>query len=239
MGSSESRGNTGAQVSDTGRVDGVGRPPRVPFPFPVGTVVGSLTIIDYRRHRTSKGRSLGFQPVGRCKCGWEGFIHKRYLTPDTWTGRGCPECRRTRTERYRAALPDTAQRTRLLGRLSGIIHRCLNPKHPAYKSYGGRGITVCQEWVDDYSTFLRFFQTLPGWENPDLDLDRINNDGGYEPGNVRLVTRSENCKNKRKVSVMQDRIDALEAEVRDLRSRLGGSEEPVHDLELAGTADCA
>lgn len=72
--------------------------------------------------------------------------------------------------------------------------RCLNPNHAAYENYGGRGITVCQQWVESFETFLADVGCKP---DPDLTLDRIDNDGNYEPGNIRWATRSQQNSNQR------------------------------------------
>lgn len=79
-----------------------------------------------------------------------------------------------------------------------IKQRCLNPKCHAYYNYGGRGITVCDEWMD-FEPFLAWALDS-GWEKG-LDIDRIDNDGDYRPENCRFVTRSENINNRR-VSVL-------------------------------------
>ena len=75
-----------------------------------------------------------------------------------------------------------------------MIQRCTNPNAPNWYLYGGRGITVCQRWRDSYTDFLADVGPRPG---VDLSLDRIDNDGNYEPGNVRWATRSEQQRNKR------------------------------------------
>lgn len=72
--------------------------------------------------------------------------------------------------------------------------RCLNPRHSKYHRYGGRGITICDEWRDDPVAFCAW-ATANGWQ-PGLQLDRINNDGNYEPGNCRFVTHAENQRNR-------------------------------------------
>lgn len=70
--------------------------------------------------------------------------------------------------------------------------RCLNPKNARYSRYGGRGITVCDRWRNSFSNFLADMGESP----PGLTIDRINNDGNYEPGNCRWIPAAEQAKNK-------------------------------------------
>jgi hypothetical protein len=76
----------------------------------------------------------------------------------------------------------------------GIKARCLNTEHPAFSDYGGRGIVICDRWRDDVHTFIADVGPKP---TPKHEIDRIDNDRGYEPGNVRWATRSENDRNRR------------------------------------------
>jgi hypothetical protein len=77
---------------------------------------------------------------------------------------------------------------------TGMISRCTNENAESYPNYGGRGITVCESWRD-YANFLADMGRRP---SPDHQLDRYpNNDGNYEPGNVRWATRAEQAVNKR------------------------------------------
>lgn len=73
--------------------------------------------------------------------------------------------------------------------------RCGNPKHPHYANYGGRGIQVCERWLHSFESFLADMGTLP---SPELTLDRIDNDRGYEPGNVRWADRKTQNQNRRR-----------------------------------------
>jgi hypothetical protein len=72
-----------------------------------------------------------------------------------------------------------------------MIGRCTNPDHPQFKWYGGRGISVCERWMD----VEKFFEDmLPRPDGPRMSIDRIDNDGDYEPGNCQWITQSENSR---------------------------------------------
>lgn len=75
-----------------------------------------------------------------------------------------------------------------------IKARCLNPNHIAYPDYGGRGISIHPDWQDNFPAFLEHVGSRP---SKHYSLDRIRNDRGYEPGNVRWATRLEQNNNRR------------------------------------------
>lgn len=74
-----------------------------------------------------------------------------------------------------------------------MVDRCDNPKNPAYKNYGGRGITVCERW----RTAANFLADIGPRPTERHSLERINNDFGYSPSNCRWATPKEQCNNKR------------------------------------------
>jgi hypothetical protein len=88
-------------------------------------------------------------------------------------------------------------KTSMYSRWSMMKTRCTNPNFKQYKDYGGRGITVCKEWLNDYAAYEKYVMSLPNAKSPGYSVDRIDNDGDYEPGNIKWSTRSEQNNNKR------------------------------------------
>ena len=78
-------------------------------------------------------------------------------------------------------------------RWRNMMRRCYRTDHPKYKHYGGRGITVCERWHD----FHAWFDDVGEPPGPNLSWDRIDNNGNYEPGNMRWVTMSVQLGNRR------------------------------------------
>ena len=222
-------GNGGPRNPDGTWVGGVATGNYKPFPFPVGTRFGELTVLGWGRCLTPRG-SYEYKALCRCTCGSETYVTRYTLKSGRSTR--CNVCAKKASSKkrwwcYAGAMADVEHRSRLLSRLSAAIARCHNPKNSYFKHYGERGISVCDEWRADRAAFLRYIQTCPGWDIPSLEMDREEVDGNYEPGNIRFVTRAVNLQNKRQVITMQRRIQELEAENADLRSSLRRAEAPV------------
>jgi hypothetical protein len=102
------------------------------------------------------------------------------------------------------------------------MHRCFDEKTKAYPNYGGRGITICERWRD-VRNFVADIESEIGPKpaDPKLTLDRTDNNGNYEPGNIRWATRKQQVLNRRpdKGSLAEQRIAELEARIAVLEGR--------------------
>jgi hypothetical protein len=88
---------------------------------------------------------------------------------------------------------------------SAMRNRVLNASHMWYHRYGGRGITICERWLNSFENFITDMGRKP---SPEFTLGRIDNDGNYEPGNCKWATMSEQATN-REAGSRQQRIGKL------------------------------
>ena len=84
-------------------------------------------------------------------------------------------------------------KTRLYNIYSGMKQRCYNPNNQHYQWYGGKGITICNEWINDNGLQNFIDWALNHGYNENLTIDRIDNNQGYSPDNCQWVTQSVNC----------------------------------------------
>jgi len=104
---------------------------------------------------------------------------------------------------------------------ASILQRCYNPKHPHFDLWGGRGITVCQEWREGFEAFYRDMGPKP---TPLHSIDRIDNDGNYEKTNCRWTTKDVNSSNQRRASFLEiggEKLTFKQARLRSGMSKAG------------------
>lgn len=157
--------------------------------------------------RVENDASGGRRYLCRCYCGEEWPVSAGSLRGNNTRSCGCQGGYASRLLIRYADRADEIKR--LVKNWDTINRRCHNVHHPAYSRYGGRGVTVCDEWredgpwdgrdVDDPQSnpFERFFETVGFKPSPQHSLDRIDNDGGYSPDNVRWATLAEQMANTR------------------------------------------
>ncbi len=86
-----------------------------------------------------------------------------------------------------------------------MIRRCTSSKHTDYKNYGGRGIRVCERWLNSFENFLADVGERPMGKT----LDRRENEGNYEPGNCRWATATEQNRNSRHTKLNVDLVQEI------------------------------
>lgn len=162
-----------------------------------GQRFGRLTVI--RREGATPQRLATW--LCRCDCGNECVVCRTCLIAGRTRSCGCLNIERIKEHRT----THKKIKTRLYGVWANMIQRCTNPKHNRYHRYGGRGITVCDEWRNDFQAFYDWAMATGYDENApkgQCTIDRIDNDKGYSPDNCRwadAITQRSNQSNNRKV----------------------------------------
>ena len=168
------------------------REPSYNFQDLTGKIFGKLTVLERVKN---KGEKVCWRC--RCKCGNTCIVQGNSLKNGDTQSCGCL--------RHKSPPNKThgMKGTNVYGVWSSIKTRCFNPKRKAYKNYGGRGITMYPAWVNDFQAFYNYVSQLPHFGEEGYTLDRIDNDGNYEPNNLRWTDRKTQARNRRNNSFIE------------------------------------
>lgn len=156
-----------------------------------GYKTGRLTVINkaYSKQGTTRIRHYW---ECKCECGKIVFIVADSLTKTKSCG-----CLHNEITALINKSHGEARKTKEYSIWASMKNRCIQKSHKQYHRYGGRGIKICERWINNYSNFLSDMGRVPNHgDGIRYSLDRINNDGNYEPSNCKWSTYKEQANNK-------------------------------------------
>ena len=152
----------------------------------IGKTFGSWAVLE--RKENDKKNNARF--LCKCKCGKEKIVYKQSLVHGISKSCGCNNYKNLRVTPTRHGMSGTPIHTVW----THMRSRCLNSRNKNYKNYGGRGIKICSEW-DVFENFYEW--SMNNGYRKELSIDRIDNDGNYEPSNCRWATNKVQQNNTR------------------------------------------
>lgn len=173
----------------------------------VGIRSGRLQVIQFDHTRYAGTRRAEAMWRCRCDCGEESVVRANSITRQTVKSCGCVSP--TPWKHGGCNLPEYRVWRSMVG-------RCHHRGNTRFQSYGGRGITVCQRWRDNFAHFLADMGPRPSQAH---SIDRIDNDRGYEAANCRWATAHEQVRNTRRNHYIE--VNGERATITDWSRRLG------------------
>lgn len=174
-----------------------------------GKTYNRWTVLSF--HSTDENHNLKW--LCRCECGTVRPVNGSNLTRGLTKSCGCYQ------DDQRHQMSDTP----VYSVWVSMMQRCTNPKSQSYVNYGGRGIKVCERWLD----FENFYEDMG--EPDGLTLERVDNDGDYEPGNCMWASRGEQARNNRRNNLItwDGRTQCLTDWCEELSPLLGTSPQTI------------
>ena len=144
----------------------------------VGKTIGCYTVLDdYKRMQYKHGTKILWKC--KCSCGNERYVYRDTLLHGL--NQYCEKCR-----------PNGVRNENLYHVYHGIKQRCYNPNNPSFANYGGKGVRMCDDWLDSYQAFCQWAKSNGYQPKCQLSIDRIDSNGDYCPSNCRWISLSQN-----------------------------------------------
>lgn len=195
-----------------------------------GKQFSRLTVVSFIRYDNKCKSTLW---LCQCSCGKRTKTHANHLVSKHTKSCGCLQreaVKKQMTSHGETIGETTWKRSKEYQTWVSMRARCFTPMSIYYKNYGGRGITVCKQWMD----FKNFLQDMGRAPSPDHSIERINNNGNYEPGNCRWATSEDQNNNKRsnKYFTFQNKQLTLARWSRELNIPYGTLYDRIHTQGL-------